>query len=118
MCGSRQIRKLLSAPHLNLSPGRASAAAPAGEGSLPEAGARERLGELQGRLLQGLRKLIDETEDVGERFAEEARRIHFNEAPPRAIRGVATPEDARALSEEGIDVVALPLPPALKGPLQ
>lgn len=118
MCGSRNIRKLLSAPHLNLSPSRASAATPSGEGSRPEAGARDRLGELQGRLLQGLRKLINETEDVGERFAEEARRIHFKEAPARAIRGVATPEDARALSEEGIDVVALPLPPALKGPLQ
>jgi hypothetical protein len=55
---------------------------------------------------------------VGDRFAEEARRIHFNEAPDRPIRGVATPEETKALHEEGIDVLTLPLPPALKGRLQ
>jgi len=56
--------------------------------------------------------------DVGDRFAEEARRIHFDEAPDRPIRGVATPEETKALHEEGIEVLTLPLPPALKGRLQ
>jgi hypothetical protein len=55
---------------------------------------------------------------VGDRFAEEARRIHYNEAPARSIRGVTTPEDAHALHEEGIEVMALPVPDALKEPLQ
>jgi len=58
--------------------------------------------------MRALRELIDKTENVGDRFAEEARRIHYDEAPARNIRGVATPEDARSLVEEGIDVMALP----------
>jgi hypothetical protein len=56
--------------------------------------------------------------DVGERFAEEARRIHYGEAEEQAIRGRATREDAQALQEEGIDVVALPVPAAAKGTVQ
>jgi hypothetical protein len=64
------------------------------------------------------RRIIESTEDVGERFAEEARRIHYNEAPERAIRGSTSREEASALREEGIEVFALPLPDALKGSLQ
>ena len=48
------------------------------------------------------------TEDVGERFPEEARRIHYEETPARAIRGQASPEEAEALAEEGIDFASLP----------
>ena len=56
------------------------------------------------------------TEDVGERFPEEARRIHYGEVEERGIRGRATREDAEALREEGIEVMALPLPDAVKEP--
>ena len=48
------------------------------------------------------------TEDVGERFPEEARKIHYDEAPPRSIRGKASREEAEALTEEGIDFSQLP----------
>lgn len=65
-----------------------------------------------------MREVLEKTENVGDRFAEEARRIHYNEAPARNIRGVASAEDAQALVEEGIDVMPLPVPAALKGPLQ
>jgi hypothetical protein len=58
------------------------------------------------------------TEDVGERFAEEARRIHYGESENRGIRGDATAEERQALQEEGIEVVAIPMPAGLKGPLQ
>jgi hypothetical protein len=58
--------------------------------------------------VRALRELIEKTENVGDRFAEEARRMHYNEAPARNIRGVATPEDARSLADEGIDVMPLP----------
>ena len=61
---------------------------------------------------------MSSTEDVGDRFAEEARRIHYGEVEERGIRGRATSEDAEALREEGIAVMALPLPDALKGPIQ
>jgi hypothetical protein len=58
------------------------------------------------------------TVDVGARFAEEARRIHYGEVDMRAIRGQATRDEAIALVEEGIEVMSIPVPPALKGPLQ
>jgi hypothetical protein len=59
-------------------------------------------------VLDKLREIVRNTEDVGERFAEEARRIHYEEVPARAIRGHATREEAAELHEEGIDFAALP----------
>jgi hypothetical protein len=73
---------------------------------------------MQRALLEAMRRVVENTEDVGTGFAEEARRIHYGEVPERGIRGQATPEQAAALREEGIDVMALPLPAALKGPVQ
>ena len=58
-----------------------------------------------------LRELVKQTENVGRRFPEEARKIHYDEAPARPIRGQASPEEAEALNEEGIDFA--PLPPFL-----
>ena len=58
------------------------------------------------------------TEDVGDRFAERARRMHYGEEPTRGIRGQATAEDRAALLDEGIETMAIPLPHALKGPVQ
>jgi hypothetical protein len=61
------------------------------------------------RALAGLRRYISETSDyVGRSFADEARRIHLGEATARYIWGEATPEDARALREEGVPVAPLP----------
>jgi len=56
-------------------------------------------------------QVLSQTEDVGKQFVDEARRIHRQEAPSRAIRGQATPEEAQDLLEEGIFVVPLPVPP-------
>ena len=69
-------------------------------------------------MLRLMRQWVDKTEDVGERFAEEARRIHYQEAPERGIRGVASREEARALLEEGIDVMPLPIAEMAKQKLQ
>jgi hypothetical protein len=60
------------------------------------------------RTLALLRKLVAETENVGRAFPEEARKIHYEEAPKRGIRGQATSEEADALREEGIDFMSLP----------
>jgi hypothetical protein len=68
--------------------------------------------------MRAVRHVLANTEDVGERFAEEARRIHYGEAESRGIRGQASTEEAQALTEEGIEVAVLPLPAALKEPLQ
>ena len=62
--------------------------------------------------------MLANTEDVGERFVEEARRIHYGEAEQRGIRGRASREDAESLRDEGIEVLSIALPEAVKGPLQ
>jgi hypothetical protein len=68
--------------------------------------------------MQAMRDIINKTEDVGDNFAEEARKIHYQEAPERSIRGQATSDETAELREEGIEVVALPLLPVLKDTLQ
>ena len=68
------------------------------------------VGGEQAQLLEMLRKVIESTEDVGQKFPEEARRIHYKEAAARPIRGVASQDEAKALSEEGIEVAHLPFP--------
>lgn len=110
MCGDKAIERLPSAPRLNTLALREAAPQPATPA--------DRGAQLQQRWLQAVRHVMDNTEDVGERFPEEARRIHYGEAEERSIRGQASREDADALRDEGIEVMAMPIPPALKGPLQ
>jgi hypothetical protein len=59
-------------------------------------------------LLRALREVIRATEDVGRRFPDEARKIHYDEAPARPIRGQATREEAAEMQEEGIELTTLP----------
>jgi len=66
---------------------------------------------LPAELLAKLREVVKQTENVGTRFPEEARRIHYEEVPARPIRGEASPDDAKALQDEGIDFS--PVPPFL-----
>jgi hypothetical protein len=97
LCGSGLIRRRPSAPRLNLGAAPAPAAGAAAEGA-----------ELQNAIVQAARRLIANTEDVGERFAEEARRIHYKQVPERGIRGVASGAQAQELVDEGIRVMAVP----------
>ena len=57
--------------------------------------------------------IVKNTEDVGHKFPEEVRKIHYNEVPERRIRGTASPRDVESLRDEGIEVVSLPVPPHL-----
>jgi hypothetical protein len=59
-------------------------------------------------IVQKLRETIRNTENVGRRFPEEARKIHYDEVPPRAIRGQASAEEAESLRDEGIEFASLP----------
>ena len=61
---------------------------------------------------------MDNTDDVGDQFAEEARKIHYGETKERGIRGQASADETQALIEEGIAVLPLFVPDALKGPIQ
>ena len=112
LCADRAVSRMPSAPRLNLS-GAREAEVPAAESTAtPEGQAAQAV------WMRAVRHVLAHTEDVGKRFAEEARRIHYGEAESRGIRGQATAEDAQALVDEGIEVAALPLPAALKEPLQ
>jgi hypothetical protein len=61
-----------------------------------------------------LDELLSNSEDVGNAFPEEARRIYYKEATARAIRGQATQEEHDELVDEGIPVARLPVPPSGK----
>ncbi|SOE67773.1 hypothetical protein SAMN05414139_03127 [Burkholderia sp. D7] len=121
VCSTTEVSRMPSAPRLNLSTSRSEQGEKEATGSSATQVAQPPQNAdqaLQARALQFMREILANTENVGDRFAEEARRMHYDEAPARNIRGVATPEDAHALMEEGIDVMPLPVPAALKEPLQ
>jgi len=110
VCGDAAVAKMPSAPRLNL--GASEPAAPKQQVmNAPSA-------EMQAAWLQMVRHVMANTEDVGEKFAEEARKIHYGETEDRNIRGQASREETESLLEEGIAVLPLPVPKGLKGPLQ
>lgn len=74
--------------------------------------------KMQSTMLNVMRDIMTKTEDVGESFPEEARKIHYQEVPERSIRGVATADEAAELIEEGIEVFSLPMTTAIKSTLQ
>jgi len=74
----------------------------------PERRARELAGEILEAMETIRQRVEDACDDVGEEFAEEARRIHYGEAEKRGIYGEASEEEAAALDEEGIEVARLP----------
>lgn len=129
VCGDASVHKKLSAPRLNLS-GAKPPVEPQDHQALgvaqPAGNAPVELPLLSPELQQALHQawvqvakhVVATTDDVGDRFAEEARRIHYGETEERGIRGQATPDEARELVEEGIALVALPIPEHLKKPLQ
>jgi len=109
-CGSARVGKAIMAP--NVSPSDRRAVAPAGSAQAaaePQLAAAAMPPELVEMARKIRRHLRDNAENVGPRFAEEARRIHYNESERRGIYGEATPREAVELREEGIEV--MPLPP-------
>jgi len=111
LCGDKTIARLPSAPRLNVSKQREEPSTQVAAVDIEQARA-------QGQWLRAVHEMLKKTEDVGDRFPEEARRIHYGEAQERGIRGRASPEDAHALREEGIEVVSVAVPETLKGTLQ
>ncbi len=75
---------------------------------VPVPASQDAIAGISPELLATLREAVRNSEDVGERFPEEARKIHYDEAPARSIRGKASREEADALTEEGIDFSQLP----------
>ncbi len=74
--------------------------------------------DFQAAYMAMAKEVLAKTEDVGNDFAREARKIHYGESKERGIRGQASRDETLELLDEGIDVMPLPLPRALKGTLQ
>jgi hypothetical protein len=99
-CASPDITRLPSAPHVHTSHGAAEAEGPKTMSVTNDAARQD--------VLLALRKFIlENTENVGRRFPEVARRIHYKEEGARGIRGQVTPEEAAELREEGVTTYAI-----------
>ncbi len=103
LCDSSEIRREPSAPRIGSSAGTTApvAAAP------PKPGGSD---AIKVAVLDQLRRLVASTENVGPRFAEEARRIHYEEVAARPIRGTATERERRDLHDEGIETLTIAIP--------
>jgi hypothetical protein len=107
LCGSAGVVRLPHTSHIRTGGkdrGRTPGVSPAGTVSQQYANVGS---ELLARLVA---HVVENTEDVGAAFPEEARKIHYRELPDRRIRGTASREEVEALKDEGIEVVALPIP--------
>jgi hypothetical protein len=111
-CGTASVKRVPSVTRINTGavPDKAKPAQPARQAA--ELAGRDPLATAQLLYSKMLDEILTKTEDVGARFPAEARRIHYDEAPARPIRGEATQEEHDALLDEGIPVARFPLPPA------
>ncbi len=119
LCGSTKVEKALMTPRLART--RKSAPAEPAEASVPVApeprapapvavlSPQEH--ELRTKLRELREHLVKNAENVGQRFPEEARKMHYGEKEHRSIYGTASPDDAKALHEEGIEFAPLPVLP-------
>ena len=115
-CGSAKVEKAIMAPRIVGKKGRESAApAPAAAAevatppSTPLLMAQER--ELRAKLRELRDHIVKNADNVGERFPTEARKMHYGDIEHRPIYGEASPDEARALIEEGVEVTPLPVLP-------
>ena len=131
VCGSRKISKLLMAPSIKTTKGKGSSpnratyggqeSAPNASGGVPVAAAPDLpIGpsippEIREKVVEHLREIrkqvMANADNVGEKFTEEARKMHYGETKQRGIYGSATPQDAAELAEEGVEIMPLPVLP-------
>jgi hypothetical protein len=116
VCGSAEVERAIMAPQIVSKKGRevaVAAPAPATEvatpASTPLLMAQER--ELRTKLKELRDHIVKSADNVGERFPVEARKMHYGDIEHRPIYGEASPDEARALIEEGVEVTPLPVLP-------
>ena len=100
-CGSSKVEKALMAPAVSTGRKREKIALAMGE--------EQR--KLMAQMKEMSEKIRENADYVGDKFAEEARKIHFGEADPRGIYGEATLEEARSLAEDGVGFMPIPVFP-------
>ena len=121
VCGSAKVDKAIMAPRLagskkraramDVSPAPAEAPAPVQEAPAPVAMVSPQEQEFRAKLKELRDHLTTNADNVGAKFPEEARKMHYGEAEHRSIYGVASPEEAKDLAEEGIEFHPLPILP-------
>jgi len=115
-CGSTKVEKAIMAPSLSGSKQRMmpeekpASAAPASDNA-PVAMLSPQERELRGKLKELRDHLTKNADNVGTKFPEEARKMHYGEIEHRSIYGEASPQDAKSLAEEGIEFHPLPILP-------
>ncbi|QCK84827.1 DUF1178 family protein [Phreatobacter aquaticus] len=115
VCGSTKVAKVIMAPQVARRDRRpepiSNAPVPAPQAPQPVAIVSEAEQELRAKIREFRDQLLAKSESVGDRFAEEARKIHYGETEHRTIHGQATPEEARELIEEGVEFHPIPVLP-------
>jgi hypothetical protein len=120
VCGSAKVERAIMAPQIVSKMSRdttlpaPAAAPPATEITTPAAStpllmAQER--ELRAKLRELRDHIVKNADNVGERFPNEARKMHYGDIEHRPIYGEASPDEARALIDEGVEVSPLPVLP-------
>ncbi len=115
VCGEAEVDKAVMAPNVGRKGNQISAPSSSKSGDEPVAVANmaqmpSEMIEMIGKLAEMQTRMLEKSDWVGDGFAEEARAIHYGDAPDRIIHGNATLDDARELHEEGISIAPLPLP--------
>jgi hypothetical protein len=114
LCSNGNVVRLPNASYINS--GAAPRPAPAAGTAHQGPGHGQQYANVGKDLLVKLvEQIIEHTEDVGSAFPEEARKIHYRETAERRIRGTASREEVEELTDEGIEIVALPIPPHRTG---
>ena len=118
-CGSAKVERAIMAPQIARKKGRdrvaaapaapAEAATPASQTSTPLLMAQER--ELRAKLRELRDHFVKNADNVGDRFPTEARKMHYGDIEHRPIYGEASPDEARSLIDEGVEVTPLPVLP-------
>ena len=119
VCDSTKVEKAIMAPRITTKKGRvpiempAQTAAPEAPAAVPAPVAMisPQEQEFRAKLKELRDHLVKNADNVGTKFPEEARKMHYGETEHRSIYGEATPEDAKALAEEGIEFHPLPILP-------
>ncbi len=110
-CGSAKVDKQIMAPRIGAKSNAKADASPQAMMTPPPGPVDPRMHAMM-TMMREMRKHIESNaENVGDKFAEEARKQHYNEVEKRGIYGNATPDDARSLLDEGIEVYPLPVLP-------
>ncbi len=99
MCGSHNVSKMLMAPSVSTGRSKDKIAVASGQAAQQQ---------MMAKMMEFAREVKSKAENVGEKFPEEARKIHYGESESRAIYGNASTEEVSELVEEGVEIVPLP----------